>query len=364
MKIAILVDFFPPRWLAGTELSSYNIAKNLALKGHEVHVITSLDEGLPKRCFKDGFHIHRIYWKKIRFFSSIFFLINIFICLKAIQPDIVHVQKISLMCLPAFFSKKLLKKPYVIYGRGSDIYDISFFSRKMLKVILKDAAKVIVLTEYMKKELQKIYYGKILVIPNGIELDNYKNLQKQNFRLNNKKIIMFLGTLRLVKGLKYLIKAMELIQAEMENTILMIIGDGEDRKSLEAMVIKLHLEKVVIFNGKIPNKDIPKYLVQGDVFVLPSLSEGFPNVLLEAMAAGLPIVSTNVNGLSEIIINEENGYLVEPKNPQQLADKLLQILKNPIQSKKFSNNNIEKVKNYSWKNVIECLEDVYLKVLA
>jgi glycosyltransferase involved in cell wall biosynthesis len=363
MKIAILVEFFPPHWLAGTELASYNIAKNLALRGHDVHVITSWDEGLPKRSLQDGFHIHRAYRKKTRFFSQLFFLINIFFYLKSIQPDIIHVQKMSLVCLPAFFSKKILKKPYIIYMRGSDVYHISILWKKISKLILKNSVKVIVLTEDMKRELKKIYCGEILVIPNGIELDNYKNLRKQNSLVNNKKIIIFVGTLRPVKGLIYLIKAMDIIHAEIENTILMIIGDGEERKSLEEAVIKSHLEKVVIFNGKIPNKDIPKYLVQGDVFVLPSLSEGFPNVILEAMAAGLPIVSTNIHGLSEIIRNEENGYLVEPKNPQQLADKLLQILKNPIQSKKISSNNIEKVKKYSWKNVIECLEDVYLKVL-
>jgi glycosyltransferase involved in cell wall biosynthesis len=200
-----------------------------------------------------------------------------------------------------------------------------------------------------------------LVIPNGVELDNYKNLQKQDFQVNNKKIIIFVGSLRPVKGLEYLIKAMGIIHVEMENTILMIIGDGEERKSLEKLVLKLHLENVVTFIGEIPNENIPSYLVQGDVFVLPSLSEGFPNVLLEAMAAGLPIVTTNTKGLSDIIRNEENGYLVEPKNPQQLAEKLLMILKNSTQSKKISNNNIEKAKKYSWKNVVERLEDIYSK---
>jgi glycosyltransferase involved in cell wall biosynthesis len=281
--------------------------------------------------------------------------------LKSIQPNIVHVQQIWFGCIPAFFSKKLLKKPYVIYGRGSDVYHMSFFWRKISKFLLKDAAKVMVLTEDMKTELKKIYYGEILVIPNGIELENYKNLSKYRFTKSDKKIILFIGTLSPVKGLRYLIRAIEIIHAEMENTILMIIGDGEERKFLEEIVIKLHLENVVIFQGRIPNEDVPKYMVQGDIFVLPSLSEGFPNVILEAMAVGLPIVSTNVNGLSEIIKNNENGYLVEPRNPQQLAEKVLMILKNPMQSKTISRNNIEKAKKYSWKNVVEGLEDVYLK---
>jgi glycosyltransferase involved in cell wall biosynthesis len=360
MKIAILVDLFPPKWLGGTEIASYNIAKNLALRGHDVHVITWLDENLPKNSFQDGFHIHRVYGKKTRFFSQIIFLINIFFCLKSIQPDIVHVQQISLVCIPAFFSKKLLKKSYIIYGRGTDIYFMSFFWKKISYFILKNANKVIVLTEDMKRELQKIYNGEILVIPNGIELNNYKNLQKENIPVEN-KIIIFVGTLSPVKGLIYLIEAMEIIHTEMKNTFLMIVGEGQEKKSLEEMVIKLHLEKVVFFKGRIPNEDIPKFLVQGYVFVLPSLSEGFPNVILEAMAAGLPIITTDIDGLSEIITNEENGYLVEPKNSHQLADKLLKILKNPIQRKIISDNNIEKASKYSWKNVVEHLEDAYIK---
>lgn len=364
MKIAILVYMFPPKWCGGAELASYNIAKNLAQKGHDVHVITLWDEDFPKISFQDGFYIHRVHGKRIRFFSTFFLLMNIFFHLKSIKPNIVHVQQISLMCIPAFFSKKLLKKPYIVYGRGSDVYHMSFFWRKISKVFLKNSDKVIVLTENMKRELQKIYFGEILVIPNGIDLNNYRNLLKSNSKINNKKIIIFVGTLSPLKGLKYLIKAMKIIHTKMENAILMIIGDGEDRKSLKELVTTLDLEKEVIFIGKIPNNDVSKYLIEADVFVLPSISEGFPNVILEAMAAGLPIVSTNVYGLSEIIINEENGYLVEPKNPQQLANRLLQILENPLKSKNFSNNNIEEVKKYSWNNIIGYLEEVYLKVLA
>ena len=143
-----------------------------------------------------------------------------------------------------------------------------------------------------------------------------------------------------------------------------VIGDGKERKTLEVIVKTLDLEHVVNFMGVIPNNEIPKYLVQGDVFVLPSLSEGFPNVVLEAMAAGLPIVSTNIGGLSEIIHNEENGYLVEPKNPEQLANKILKILKNPEIDHIMSLNNMEKVKEYSWESVTESLENIYINILV
>ncbi len=163
--------------------------------------------------------------------------------------------------------------------------------------------------------------------------------------------------------MEYLIKAIEIIQKENENIFLTLVGDGNQRNVLEEMVKKLHLEKKVIFRGIIQNTQIPECLIHSDVFVLPSLSEGFPNVILEAMAAGLPIVATNVGGLAEIIKDGENGYLVEPKNPDQLAQKLLAILQNNDIRTRMSCNNIDKARRYSWEIIVNELESVYRTIV-
>ena len=92
MKIAILVEFFPPRWLAGTELATYNIASLLAKRGFEIHVITSLDEGLPKRSKEECLCVHRLRLRGIGFLKVIIFWLGILLILKRIKPDIVHVQ--------------------------------------------------------------------------------------------------------------------------------------------------------------------------------------------------------------------------------------------------------------------------------
>jgi len=364
MKIAIVVHYFPPKHIGGTEIASFNIAKYLVQKGHEVHVITWLDSDFPKNNMEEGFYIHRVFGKNIRFLTTIFYWFKIFICLKSIHPDIIHVQNFGLG-ISAFFSKKFFRTPYLIYARGSEnIFDRSFILKKITKLVITNADKLLVLTKDMKKELKMIYNGEILVVPNGIELDRFKNLSKRKLQKINKKTIIFVGRLYSVKGLIYLIEAMVIIQNEENNTNLLIIGIGPEKKSLEMMVKKLHLEHFVKFIGDIAYTEIPKYLVQADVFALPSVSEGFPNVILEAMAAGLPIVSTNIGGLSEIIHNEENGYLVEPKNSEQLAYKILEILKNPEIGHIMSLNNMEKVKEYSWESVIESLENIYINILT
>jgi len=363
MKVAIVVHYFLPNYVGGTEIATLNIAKNLTKKGHEVHIITWLDKGFPKNSMQEGFYIHRVFGKNIRLLSPLLYWINIFICLKKIQPDIIHVQNFGLE-LPAFFSKKLLKTPFIINARGSEnIYHRSFIKKYLQKLALKGLDKLLVQTDYKKKELKKIFKGEILVVPNGINLSIYRNILKSDVKENNKKNIIFVGRLLPIKGLDYLMNAMKIIQNKNKNVFLTLVGDGYYRKSLEKMIKKLEIEKAVTFTGKIPNTEIPKYLSNSDVFVLPSLSEGFPNVVLEAMAAGLPIVASNIGGLSELIKNNENGYLVETKNPEQLADGLLKILQNPEIKTKMSQNNLKKAKNYSWESVVFDLEKIYLDTI-
>jgi glycosyltransferase involved in cell wall biosynthesis len=360
MKIVLLVDLFPPKWIAGTEIASYNIAKYLAKIGHEVHVITSLDENLPKKETLDHFCIHRISVKKIRFIGISIYWFHILSEIKRINPDIVHVQSIT-TGLPGLFSRIFLKKPYVIWGQGSDVYLPDKFTKLISKTVLINALTVIALSEDMKRKMNSICKREdIAILPNGIELDKFKNIYLQKQRNDKtKRTIIFVGTLRPVKGVGYLIKAMSIIHEKLPDTNLLIVGDGPDRDKIESLVRELNLQDCVRFAGKVSNEEIPEYMSKADVFALPSLSEGFGIVNIEAMASGLPIVTTNVGGLPEIIINGENGFLVEPKNPEALAEKILFILNNNDLKARISINNQMRARKYSWDSVIKHLISIY-----
>ena len=363
MKIAILVPLFPPKWLAGTEIATYNIAKHLAKRGHEVHVITSLDKGLPKEGIEQGFHIHRIGYPRVQSLGFIVFHLKFLFLIKRIKPDILHSQSVAIGW-HAFIAKKVLHKPYLVWVRGYSEY-LSWRFRKLIsKPALKNADAVIALTEDMKREIQKFCDRGALVIPNGIDLERFEGLPRGNIRrqlkiTNGQKIIIFVGTLYSIKGVKYLIQAMKLIKNGNRNARLMLVGNGKERQSLEELTKELDLEEDVTFVGKVPNEEVPQYMIASDVFVLPSLSEGFPNVILEAMACGLPIVVTKVRGLPEIIEEGKNGFLVEPRSPEQIAEKVLQLLEDDDLRERISRNNKEKVKQYSWERIMRRLEDVY-----
>jgi glycosyltransferase involved in cell wall biosynthesis len=361
MKIAILVNLFPPKWLAGTEIATYYIAEHLAQHGHEVHVITSLDEGLPEKSCEKGFHIHRLPRVRIRFVGVLAFWVDIVRTLQKIKPDIVHAQSFG-SGMPALLSNRLLKIPYVIYGRGSDVYLPDWFTKLTAKGILKNASTVIALTEHMKDAMQAIYSRDIIVVPNGINLNEVA--EKETEGGNPSKRVLFVGRLHPVKGVQYLLGAMKMVHQELPEAKLILVGDGEEREHLENLTDSLGIRGCVEFAGRVPHDRVQDYMNRAEVFVLPSLSEGFPVTILEAMACGLPVVATRVGGIPDIIEDGTNGYLVDARDQEQIAEALLRVLQDKMLQKIMSNNNRKSAEKYRWDTVAATLEGVYQNSLG
>jgi N-acetyl-alpha-D-glucosaminyl L-malate synthase BshA len=366
VKIAILVLEFPPRHLAGTEIATYNLAKHLAARGHEVHVITTWDDGLPKESTLEGILVHRIRVMRIPLLGFASYFVGAFRVIVRVNPDLIHSQSIP-TALHSLLMKKVLKKPYVVWARGSDIYLPSRLDKLFCRFTLKKASTVITLTADMKKNIRSICQQEAIVIPNGIDLDKFNALPRESVRncLNVRedgKIVLFVGTLRTVKGVRYLIHAMRIVSQKELGARLILVGDGEERQYLEKLTRDLNLGDSVTFLGKVLNEKVPEYMAAADVFVLPSLSEGFPVVILEAMASGLPIIATIVRGMPEIVHDGENGFLVQARNPAQIAKRLILLLEDDQLRGKISRNNKERVNDYTWEKVIDSIEQVYRKV--
>jgi len=362
MRIVIIVNLFPPKWIGGTEIASYCIAEHLAKRKHDVHIITSLDHDLVKnRSYEKGFHIHRISVIPIRTIGLIFFWVDIFRMIKKIDPDIVHAQSL-IFAIPALISKKLLKIPYIVWGQGSDVYLQDCFMKLVSNTIIKNADSAIALTKNMKELMQAIYNRDIVIIPNGIDLGDYRDEPDEPPRETLGKRILFVGRFNPVKGIQYLVRAMKIVCEVLPDAKLILVGDGEERENLEHLTNSLGIRDRVDFVGMIPHEKIPDYLCQADIFVLPSLSEGFPLVILEAMACGLPIVATRVGGVPDIIEDGVNGYLVESGDFQKMANKIIFILENQPLKLLISKNNRIKVQMYGWENVINQLEHIYFEI--
>ncbi len=216
----------------------------------------------------------------------------------------------------------------------------------------------------MKQKIRESCDRDVLVIPNGISHENLGSLSREKARAGLHigevdKIIVFVGRLQLVKGVKYLIQSMDIVSQRESGVKLLIVGDGREMANLKNLVAELNLGNSVTFTGEVPNEKVPEYLIASDVFVLPSLFEGFPNVVLGAMAAGLPVVATRVGGMPEIVTDAENGFLVDAEAPNQIAEKVQLLLQDDDLVRSISSNNKEKANDYTWERVVQMLEGLY-----
>jgi len=211
---------------------------------------------------------------------------------------------------------------------------------------------------------------KIVTIYNGVDLNEIKFIPKEiakkfiesklpiiNQQLPTTIMIGTIANLYKNKGLEYLIPAIEKIRYN-NKLCLTIIGDGPERKNIEKLIKKYKLENQVFLIGKI--RDAHKYLKAFDLFVLPSVKEGQPWAILEAMAAELPIVATNIAGIPEMIKNEESGLLVEPADPIILATAVEKILTHQSLAIRCVKNALETVKEkFEIDNMIRKNEELF-----
>jgi len=207
---------------------------------------------------------------------------------------------------------------------------------------------------------------KAVVIHNGIDIDKFQHYNENmdcKIKLKTEKdsvIVGSIGRLHYQKGFEYLIEASKTVLKNYSNVKFVLIGDGELRGSLESLAKKNCVYNSFSFLGN--QTDIPELLAQIDIFVLPSLWEGLPLVLLEAMAAKKPIIATDVNGIVEIIESEKEGILIPPKNPAAISSALIRLLNDDELCKQLAANGYAKVLHeFSLNKMIEKTESVYLK---
>jgi len=215
-----------------------------------------------------------------------------------------------------------IKVPKIISDRANPYRDrVGFFIKKLIYPL---ATNLVIQTDSVKEFYNKIPNLKVTVIPNPINPPTLSPKTKR-FEFKNKTVVA-VGTIKLaIKGFDLLVKAFANISQKYPNWDLVIFGDGKDRLILENLIKEYDLEDRVFLPGVVDNpRDV---IIDADIFVLSSLKEGFPNVLIEAMSVGLPSISFDCNfGPSEIIDNYKNGILVETGNIKKLQEAIEKLI--------------------------------------
>ncbi|MCQ1539535.1 glycosyltransferase family 4 protein [Methanocalculus taiwanensis] len=258
--------------------------------------------------------------------------------------------------------------PFVVNARGYDIYSLPFKDdewRSKITYVLETADQIITTSESNLPYLKKLYItSPIHVIPNGFrdQLFYPRDIQRTRIELglpSSIKILLAIGSLREIKGHKYLIGAMSKIKQFRDDVICVIVGEGELQNELQKIILSYGLQDLVFLKGGKPHHQIPDWLNSCDLFILPSLQESYGTVQVEAMACGKPVIATK-NGGSEWIINSDKyGILVEPSNSEDLADKILVAL-----DKEWDKEAILKyAEQFNWNKIAVDIKSIYDKII-
>lgn len=309
------------------------------------------------------------------FFTEISDLLNFVIKDKSNNVDIVHIHTSSYWsfyrtCI-YFFVIKYLSNDYLqngkiwihIHGGKFDNFyeNSSLIFKKLIRYILSNCEIIVTSPRWIPIFRNIILYDKrIFVVYNGF--DNTFKLRpiievRNDIGLHtDKKILLNIGSLEEHKGHKYLIDSMEIIKEKRKDVLLYIIGEGSMEKELKKYIRDKGLDTDIFLLGRKPFVEVVDFINACDIVVLPSLFEGNPTVMFEALGYGKPFIGTNVGGIPDIIFSEDYGMLIDPSNTSDLTEKILKAI-----DKEW---NYDKIRDYSnrftWKNISRSLLDIYL----
>lgn len=264
--------------------------------------------------------------------------------------------------------RKTLGIPYIVSLRGSDvpgysdrftfIYDIL---KPLIVRIWRSASAVISNSQGLKElALESDPEREIGIIYNGVDIDRFC---PDGAKKDAKRFVITPGASRITtrKGLDFLVRAVAELVPDHPEILLRIMGEGNEEKNLRNLVEELKIGSNVEFLGRIPNEKVTPHYQEADVFVLPSLNEGMSNAMLEALATGLPIVTTDTGGASELVREGENGFIVPFKDSQAIAGKVRELMDDRELLVRMSEKSREIAKTMSWKAVAEQYSEEYRK---
>lgn len=263
------------------------------------------------------------------------------------HPDIVHVQYLAPGLIP-IIAAKLSRIPTIfatVHIAGSIAYGLK------AKFLLRLASHFCTAFFCVSKGVEEFWFGdsevlnpenvqhgrKHFTIYNSIDISkieqivNNVNCQelKKSLGIDGRPVVGIVGRLAPQKGHTFLLDAMVEVVKKIPDIFLLVIGDGPLRSSLEEKARCLGIEQNIQWFGVLKQEEVYKLYSIMDVFVMPSIYEGFGLTAAEAMAAGLPVVASSVEGLSEVVVDKETGYLFAPGDSRALAEKLIELLSNP-----------------------------------
>jgi glycosyltransferase involved in cell wall biosynthesis len=352
----------------------FDEAYRLARKGVEVHVVRSKVEGesifygISFHGIKRKYDIQALnllvrnitcyplislvrkppalYWENL-------YALNVSKVVERNDVNLIHAHFAYPEGLVGYLTKRRTGKPLIVTIHGYDIlvepsigYGVRLSKRIdcLVRRVLDSADIVIAASIATFNEAKNIVndVNKVHLIPNGVDTQRFNpNLDgsdiKKRLGIEGRKVIFTLRHHEPTYGLEYLIRAAPIVTKE-EDVVFVIGGDGPLISYHKRLATDLGVKGKMIFTGKIPRSETPYYYAMSDIVVVPSLQEAFGLVVSEAMSSGKPVIGTKVGGIPDQIIDGYNGFLVQPKKPEEIAEKILWLINNPNEARRMGMN--------------------------
>jgi len=352
----------------------YELSARQVKMGHEVDVLTWSKNGeYSEESVSDGFSVHRL--------SGLNFCINGMVQeypylprlpakIATLRPDIVHAEShLFLTTVQAVRKARKLGLPSVVtvHGVFADRgVALNFAQCVYLRTfgleVFRSAGRVICLTRGDVEEV--VRFGcpldKIRLIPNAVDTERFKPCKERDDNL-----VVWVGRFVPEKGLEYLIEAAKTVTEEVKDVQFLLVGYGP----LKAKIMKLAYDRGLFsrsirFKGPLSRDEVAKVLGKAAIFVFPSLKEGLPLSVLEAMACGKPVIGSDTSGISDVVTHGQNGLLISPRNPKALANAVLTLLNDKNLTRRLGKNARQLVaEKYSWNVITDKIEKVYYEMI-
>jgi len=378
MHILLFNYELPPVGAGGGRIC-WETCRELAKMGHDVTVVTARFRDLPHEETRDGVDIVRIpTLRKSTVECSVpemmsYILSSCWLArslARKTRPDVVHVYFGIPSGPPAWLLKKLRGLPYVVSLMGSDVprAEVRKFRyiypvmKPVLRSIWRNAFAVVANSEGLKEEaLETAPDLDVGVIHNGIDTQRFQpGAGDAAGRENGPLELLTVGRLQEFKGLQYLLPAVKnILDGRPRSLHLAIVGDGPSRVELERLAADLGLGDAVRFVPWVDYAQMPDIYRNADAFLQPSLTEGMPNTVLEAMASGVAIVASDVAGNRDLVKDGRNGFLVEPMSADALTDAISRLVDDPAGVRRMGAESRTMAEAMTWRDVAAAYLDIY-----
>lgn len=410
MRIVFLQDGFPPpQNFGGAGISTYELAVGMNKAGHEIFVITTCRyESEAVELDYQGIKIFRIasnYSGRWRAYVSLYnrkVVRQVEELLKRISPDVVHANNIHFYL--SYHTLKIAKRyAEVVAMTFRDVMAFNFgklrtkrylenfdcrttwidhikqarkrwnpFRNFFIKRYLGYADKLFAVSNALKNALLQNGMKNVEAVHTGIDVDLWRVNEdevvkfKKRFNLKDKKVILFGGRLSVAKGGTKALEAMLEIVKYVPDAVLLVVGKVDEyAHNMKKEADRLGVGGKLVFTGWMERREMKYTLASSDVVLVPSICfDAFPRTVLEAMASGKPVVGTRYGGASEIIVDGVTGYVVNPLHSKEIADKVIDLLKDSKKVERFGNAGYQRVKNsFNLENMVEKYIAVYESLL-